>query len=81
MSSEKPVKHLVIEMEFRNIRDFEIAMEQIKRQVRIGIQESKEVRDYLRFEYGLCYLKEFDCRIENINGVDCYVIPSKMNKK
>jgi hypothetical protein len=65
-------------MEFRDMRDFDTAMEQIRKQVRTGVQESKQVQDHVRFEYGMCYLQEFDCRIENINGVEHIVIPSKM---
>ncbi|MFT6442496.1 MAG: hypothetical protein ACJASM_002042 [Salibacteraceae bacterium] len=81
MSQAKAVKHLVIELEYIEMSDFDEAISAIRKRIKVGVQESKDVKDKLRFEYGLCFLQEFDCRIENINNQECIVIPSKMNKK
>jgi len=81
MAVIKPIKHLVIEIHFREMLDFDNAMEKIRNSVRLGVQESKEVKRFSRFEHGMCYLKEFDCRIEEIDGVEHFIIPSKMNKE
>lgn len=80
MQLEKPMKHVIIEIHFRYMRDFRMTMTNLKNQITSGVQESKGTLPHLKFEHGLCYLKEFDYKEETIDGKECVVIASKMNK-
>lgn len=81
MSKQKPVKHLVIEIQYRDNVDLENVLTKIRSKVRSGTPEHKDTKANFKYEYGLCYLQEFDCRIEIINEKECMVIPSKINQK
>ena len=81
MKSENPLKHVVIKIDFRHMRDFSTTMTKIKRMVKNGVQESSEKHDHFNFDHSMTYLKEFDYSIEEIDGKLCMIIPSKMNGK
>jgi hypothetical protein len=81
MGKVREVKLLTIGIQYRTAAELKQAMLEIESRTFAGEQTSKVIRNEYKFDYTMRYLKEFDYRIENINGNDCMVIPSRMNKK
>lgn len=67
---------LVVEMHFRYPRNIVIEMNKIMDEIRAGNMQGNS--PHVKWEVLLT--KEPEFRIEEIDGKECYIFPSKMNK-
>ena len=78
------MKKLVIEIEFRDKREVILSLEKILSQIKYNTaNEGREVKDSYITDWSIQHHvnEEFDYSIQMINGIECMVIPSKMNRK
>lgn len=77
----KNKKLLEIEIKYKTQAELIRILDEIKRKVHNGVPYFKNFIEGGEYEYELNYLSVPDWKIETINGKQCMVIQSKMNKK
>ena len=75
------VKNLNINLRFRTYSDLCTQLNLIKHHAKNGVDKFKRSSGETKTEYEMNYLNEFSFEIEEIDGKQIMVIPSKMNKQ
>jgi len=80
MVDHNKTKYLTMDISFRSFEELKNTLNTMQQYIKLGIENHKSRSDNSIVEYSMRYLEDIDCKEQVINGKNCVVIQSKINK-